>query len=157
MTYAGLRIGEALALKWGCIDWNGKILTVQESSRQGHVGTPKTESSPRRVDLSPETIEVLQQHRKAIAAQSLKAGPPMPETVFVNEAGRPMDSSKVRRSHKAGLKEAKLRHIRIHDLRGTFTTLLVSAGAPIYHVSKALGHCDTATTERHYASLAPGA
>jgi len=28
---------------------------------------------------------------------------------------------------------------------------------PIYYVSKSLGHSDTATTEKHYASLAPGA
>jgi integrase len=170
MLYAGLRVGEAVALKWGCIDWNGKFLSVQESSWQGIVGTPKTASSIRRVDLSPETIEVLQQHRKAVAAQSLKAGRPMPEEVFVNEpaktrkgkeaearGGNPMDPSKIRRAHDLALKEAGLRHIRIHDLRDTFTSLLVSAGAPIYHVSKALGHSDTATTERHYANLAPGA
>ena len=157
MLHAGLRIGEAIALKWGAIDWNGKFLNVQESSWQGIVGTPKTKSSLRRVDLSPETIAVLEQHRKALAAQSLKAGRSMPETVFVNEAGRPMDSSKVRRAHEAGLKAAGLRHIRIHDLRGTYTSLAVSAGVPIYYVSKSLGHSDTATTEKHYASLAPGA
>jgi len=83
MTYAGLRIGEAIALKWGNIDWNGKFLTVQESSWQGILGTPKTKSSIRPVDLSPETIEVLLQHRKAVAAQSLKAGRSMP---FVRNA-----------------------------------------------------------------------
>jgi integrase len=137
MLHAGLRVGEAIALKWGCIDWNGKFLTVQESSWQGILGTPKTKSSVRRVDLSPETITVLEQHRKTVAAQSLKAGRSMPEEVFVNEAG--------------------LRHIRIHDLRGTYTSLAVSAGVPIYFVSKSLGHSDTAITERHYASLAPGA
>ena len=70
MTYAGLRLGEAIALRWENIDWNGKFLTVQESSWQGIVGTPKTKSSIRRVDLSPETIAVLEQHRKAVAAQS---------------------------------------------------------------------------------------
>ena len=157
MLHAGLRVGEAIALKWGNIDWSGKFLTVQESSWQGILGTPKTKSSIRRVDLSPETIAVLEQHRKAVAAQSLKAGRPMPETVFVNDAVRPMDSSKIRRAHEAGLKAAGLRHIRIHDLRGTYTSLAVSAGVPIYYVSKSLGHSDTAITERHYASLAPGA
>ena len=157
MTYAGLRIGEAIALKWGNIDWNGKFLTVQESSWQGILGTPKTESSIRRVDLSPEMVEVLQQNRKALAEQSLKAGRPMPEPVFPNRAGGPMDSRKVSDAHEAGLKAAGLRHIRIHDLRGTYTSLAVSAGVPIYYVSKSLGHSDTATTEKHYASLAPGA
>ena len=81
----------------------------------------------------------------------------MPETVFANSAGGPMDSSNVRGAHEAGLKAAGLRHIRIHDLRGTYTSLAVSAGVPIYYVSKSLGHSDTATTEKHYASLAPGA
>ena len=157
MTYAGLRLGEAIALRWENIDWNGKFLTVQESSWKGILGTPKTESSIRRVDLSPEAIEVLQHNRKVLAAQALKAGRPMPETVFANSAGGPMDSSNVRGAHEAGLKAAGLRHIRIHDLRGTYTSLAVSAGVPIYFVSKSLGHSDTATTEKHYASLAPGA
>ena len=58
---------------------------------------------------------------------------------------------------RRNVKEAGLRHIRIHDLRGTYTSLAVSAGVPIYYVSKSLGHSDTATTERNYASLAPGA
>ena len=170
MLYAVLRVGEAIALKWGSIDWNGKFLSVQESSWQGIIGTPKTKSSIRRVDLSPETIAVLEQHRKAVAAQSLKAGRSMPEEVFVNEpaknrkgkeadarGGKPMDPSKIRSAHELALKEAGLRHIRIHDLRGTYTSLAVSAGVPIYYVSKSLGHSDTATTERHYAYLAPGA
>jgi hypothetical protein len=45
----------------------------------------------------------------------------------------------------------------VHDLRGTFAALLVSAGVPIYHVARMLGHGDPATTARHYADLAPGA
>jgi integrase len=170
LTFTGLRIGEAIALEWGDIDWNGKFLTVHKSDWQGHVTSPKTSSSVRRVDLSPETLEVLQQHRKAVAAQSLKAGRSMPETVFVNECeksrkgkevktwgGKPMDVSKIRKAHELGLKAAGLRHIRIHDLRGTYASLLVSAGVPIYHVSKALGHADVTTTSKHYADLAPGA
>jgi integrase len=94
----------------------------------------------------------------------------MPEEEFVNEpaktrkgkgaeerGGKPMDPSKIRRAHEMGLKAAGLRHIRIHDLRGTYTSLAVSGGVPIYYVSKSLGHSDTATTEKHCASLAPGA
>ena len=36
-------------------------------------------------------------------------------------------------------------------------SLAVSAGVQIYYVSKSLGHSGTVITERHYASLAPGA
>ena len=157
MTFTGLRLGEALGLEWGDIDWNGAFLTVQRARWRDHTTSPKTAGSVRRVNLSAETIKVLEQHRKAIAAQSLEAGRSMPEKVFVNEAGSPADESKVRKAHDRALKEAGLRRIRVHDLRGTFAALLVSAGVPLYTVSKLLGHSDPATTARHYADLAPGA
>jgi hypothetical protein len=68
------------------------------------VTSPKTLGSIRRVNLSPETMEVLRTHRAVIAEYSLKAGRPMPETVFVNEAGKPMDASKVSKAHEIGLR-----------------------------------------------------
>jgi integrase len=121
------------------------------------VTSPKTASSIRQVQLSPEMIEVLKEHRRAIAAESLEAGRSMPETVFVNEVGKPLDETKVSKAHHSALKVAGLRRIRIHDLRGTFASLLVSAGVPLFHVAKALGHSSQETTMRHYAHLAPGA
>jgi len=157
MIFTGPRIGEAIGLEWGDIDWRGKFLTFQRSSWRGHVTSPKTASSIRQVQLSPEMIEVLKEHRRAIAEESLKAGRPMPETVFVNEIGSPLDEAKVSKAHHSGLKVARLRSIRIHDLRGTFASLLVSAGVPLFHVAKALGHSSQETTMRHYAHLAPGA
>jgi len=157
MVFTGLRVGEALGLEWGDVDARGGFLNIQRSRWREDVTSPKTLGSIRRVNLSPETLEVLRAHRAAIAASSLAAGRSMPETVFVNEAGNPMDASKVSKAHELGLKEAGFRHIRIHDLRGTFASLLVSAGVPIYHVSKALGHSSIETTMRHYANLAPGA
>jgi Site-specific recombinase XerD len=157
MIFTGPRIGEAIGLEWGDIDWRGKFLTFQRSSWQGHVTSPKTASSIRQVQLSPEMIEALKEHRRAIAAESLEAGRSMPERVFVNEVGNPLDEAKVSKTHHAALKVAGLRRIRIHDLRGTFASLLVSAGVPLFHVAKALGHSSQETTMRHYAHLAPGA
>jgi hypothetical protein len=45
----------------------------------------------------------------------------------------------------------------VHDLRGTYASLGVSAGAPVYHVTESIGHSETYTTEKLYANLAPGA
>ena len=81
----------------------------------------------------------------------------MPERVFVNEVGNPLDEAKVSKAHHSALKVAGLRSIRIHDLRGTFASLLVSAGVLLYHVAKAPEDFSQETTMRHYAHLAPGA
>jgi len=56
-----------------------------------------------------------------------------------------------------GSKAAGIRHIQVHDLRWAYASLGVSAGAPVSHVSKSLGHSETATTDRLYANLTPGA
>ena len=44
---------------------------------------------------------------------------------------------------------------RIHDLRHTFASLLLQAGAPITYVSKQLGHADASVTLRVYAHYLP--
>jgi len=46
-------------------------------------------------------------------------------------------------------------HIHPHDMRRTWASLAVQAGAPIYEVASVLGD-DVATVERHYGFLAPG-
>jgi integrase len=68
-----------------------------------------------------------------------------------------LDEAQVSKAHHSALKAVGLRRIQILDLRGTFASLLVSAGVPLFHVANALGHSSPETTMRHYAHLAPGA
>lgn len=39
--------------------------------------------------------------------------------------------------------------VRLHDLRHSFATFAVEAGASLYHIGRALGHAKTSTTERY--------
>jgi site-specific recombinase XerD len=48
--------------------------------------------------------------------------------------------------------EARLPNVRIHDLRHTFASLLVSGGASLEMIGKLLGHTQMRTTQR-YAHL----
>jgi integrase len=50
-------------------------------------------------------------------------------------------------------KEAGLPHVRMHDLRHTFASLLVNGGASLFMVQNALGHSNPKITMR-YAHLA---
>ncbi len=51
------------------------------------------------------------------------------------------------------LKRAKLENVRVHDLRQTYASHLVSSGHSLENVGRLLGHTQAATTQR-YAHLA---
>ncbi len=48
------------------------------------------------------------------------------------------------------VKRSRLPHVRFHDLRHSFGTLLMAAGADLQTVSRALGHESAAITSRIY-------
>ncbi len=58
----------------------------------------------------------------------------------------------IRRFWKGIQKEAAIPDVRIHDLRHTFASLLVSGGASLEMIGKLLGHSQMQTTQR-YAHL----
>lgn len=58
----------------------------------------------------------------------------------------------VKASFRQALKRAGIEGFRFHDLRRTFATSLKNANVNIYEVSRLLGHCNTAVTERYLTS-----
>jgi integrase len=75
----------------------------------------------------------------------------------MNAAGRPFNARNVesrgfdRAARSAVLDEGAERKATFHDLRRTFGSMLIAAGADVVHVSKQLGHADPAITLRVYA------
>jgi integrase len=55
------------------------------------------------------------------------------------------------------LAKAGIRKIRLHDLRHTFGSLLIQAGASIVYVKEQMGHGSIQVTVDTYAHLIPGA
>lgn len=54
----------------------------------------------------------------------------------------------------AHLKKAGLRHIRLHDLRHTFATIILNSGEQLAAITEVLGHSGIAITKDIYASRA---
>src|SRR5262245_66546810 len=67
--------------------------------------------------------------------------------------GTALDASNVRKAVNQILDKAELH--RPHQMRHTFASLLLQAGAPITYVSRQLGHKDSAITLRVYAHWLP--
>jgi integrase len=125
LARTGMRIGEALSLQWGDIDFNGRFIEVRRSVVRGNVSTPKSGKS-RRVDMSPQLAESLKVHLTQSKRRGLALGIGEPELVFMNETGSVIDVNNWRRRvFNEALTKAKLRRIRIHDLRHTYATLRI--------------------------------
>ncbi|WP_223428780.1 tyrosine-type recombinase/integrase [Tateyamaria pelophila] len=96
-----------------------------------------------RVPISDETAAIVRQRQL-----SVPGGTPW---LFPGDTpGQPVQE--VRRFWVQIQKQCALQDVRIHDLRHTFASLLVSGGASLEMIGKLLGHSQTQTTLR-YAHL----
>jgi len=152
----GVRIGEACAFRWGDFDLETRAVEVRRNYVDGKMTTPKN-GSGRRVDVSlhlAETLKALEVERKK---ETLRRGwREVPEWVFINEAGNPVDPDNFRnRVWPKILSKTDLRHFPIHSLRHTFASRLIQNGATLLYVQHAMGHHSAAFTLQAYGHFQP--
>ena len=161
LSCAGLRLGEALGLRWQDIDLEGSRLSVRRAlQRRRGVGLifvdPKTTRSRRAVELGGSAVEALREHE--LRQSSLRLFTPGwrdSGLVFTNLHGRPMDPGQANSELTRSLKAAGLPRIRVHDLRHTTATVLLQAGIHPKVVQELLGHKTVATTLDTYSHVLP--
>lgn len=159
----GMREGELLGLCWSDVNLDSGELSVRHTLRRmPGVGLqllePKTDHSRRRVRLSATAVLALRKHRAGQAAERLRRGPAWEDQglVFPAESGRPMDAGNLTRwSFWPLLTKAGLPRIRVHDLRHTAATLLLSKGVNPKVVSELLGHSKVGITLDVYSHVVP--
>jgi integrase len=145
LVFAGLRLGEALSLRWQDVDLAGGWLRVKEE------GDAKTEAGTRRVKIRPVLRDILLE-RKATAH-----GRPG-SLVFPTENGKPHSQSNVRRrivakaADRASEKlDTPLPKLTPQSLRRTFMSVLYALGEPPTVVMQEVGHTDPKLSLRVYA------
>jgi integrase len=136
LILTGSRKGEVLGATWDQFDLAKGIWT-----KPSHLTKQKKKEH---LPLSEKAIEILQIVKKRTPKGSIYVFPGRIE-------GEPLKELKT--FWKTALKEAKLENIRIHDLRHTHASHLVSSGLSLSIVGKLLGHTQASTTQR-YAHLA---
>jgi integrase len=157
---AGLRLGEATALRWEDCSFGSdpndvhRSLRVRASRSRGiHLGKKKSGRE--------RTVALSRRLRSALLAYQLEQGRPE-----VGGIASP-DHGNYRRRHfrkvctSAGIGPAvkadgttRLRTPK--DLRDTIASQLLTAGIQLGYVSRQLGHSDVSVTARHYARWAGG-
>lgn len=153
LAKTGLRPSEAYALQSSDLDLKARQLRVERSWVLGAVKPTKTHEA-RRVELPGALAALLGAQAQRSVRVAIKRKRP-PAWLFPNEAGEPLDKSKVGKAFRRALKAAKLPHRRLYDLRHTYTSLRIAAGAPPTYVAAQLGHASAVTTMQYYARWAP--
>jgi integrase len=157
----GLRLGEALGLRWSSINFNERMLSVDGSLVKSETGeyvvaATKTHRSNRPITLSQTTIEALNRRRAKQNRDRLAMGSNWfdSDLVFTDTTGRPLSKSNFTRTHHYGLvKKANIRRITFHGLRSAFATIGVQAGVPAKVMQEMLGHSTFVTTMDIYSHV----
>jgi integrase len=157
----GMRLGEILALEWGHVDLDRKVLRVASTlSAVGGAVTfaaPKTARARRSVDLPGFVVAFLRRQRKEQTERKLALRDVWSDhdVVLDDGIGRPLSPWTVSADFRRVVHELGLPRTRFHDLRHAHATELLSAGVHVKAVSERLGHSSTSFTMDTYSSVIP--
>ncbi|MBV5341774.1 MAG: site-specific integrase [Deltaproteobacteria bacterium] len=145
LARTGMRIGEAIALKWDDIDFDKAMITVKRAKSRTIIDTPKSGKS-RNIDMSNQLSVVLK--KRYSEAKS--------EWVFPGIKSETIDATAWRRrTFDKILELAGLQKMRVHDLRHTYASLMLAQGQPLIYVQRQLGHHSIQITADIYSHLIP--
>jgi integrase len=148
LVCTGLRVGEALALRWGDVDLDRRVLRVTRNVYDGHFDEPKSQRSRRSVPLGAMSIEVLSALKPAETNRDA--------LVFSTDKGTPFDRHNlVNRQLKPTCKRLGLTGMGWHWLRHAHATLLDAVGTPLGTVQALLGHSSSEITREVYLHSIP--
>ena len=153
----GLRRGELFGLRWNDIDFERARLTVRRSIEViGGVcreKPPKTARSSRTLALAPFVVDILRrQHREQAERRlALGLGRDIGGYVFDRADCEPWNPELFGWRFADLVKRKNLSKIRLHDLRHSYATFMLLAGADLKSISTSLGHSTIAITANTYA------
>jgi integrase len=158
----GLRRGECLALKWGDVDLDAGRMTIRRTLElvKGQVKEkpPKTARSARSLALPPFVVAALREQQVLQGKARLRLGMGnAAETDYVfdrsDRRGAPWNPDTFGSRFYSLVRRKKLPVVRLHDLRHSFASLSLVAGADLKLISAALGHSTIAITANVYAHV----
>lgn len=132
LLLTGARRGEVLGATWDMFDLGQGIWTKPSA----HTKQRKLH----RVPLGTDAVQLLQSLRSQACG----------DYVFPGSHGAPL--RELKRTWSTVCQKAGLADCRIHDLRHSFASILVSSGASLPIIGRMLGHTQASTTDR-YAHL----
>lgn len=103
--------------------------------------------------MSDELRDVLLFHRSNQREADVRNG--IRSSLVFHSSGKLLSQNTIRKIWERALTKAGIGHRRLHDIRHTFASLLLSRGAPLPYVSAMLGHSSQQITLTRYSHYMP--
>jgi integrase len=146
--FTGMRTSEIDGLKWECINFDRREISIREALVNGEMGPTKTLGSQRDIAMSQLVYDALQDQKALTFGKS--------DFVFCNSQGNPMEYRNVnRRVWKPTLALLGLKHRRAYQTRHTAATLWLAAGENPEWIARQMGHSSTEMLFRVYSRYVP--
>jgi integrase len=146
----GLRISEALALRWNDVDWLGSRLSIRRGIVEQIVDDVKTEGSAKTFVIAEELLERLKSWKQASQFSEAE------DWIFASpvKLGRlPYSYTGVWRELVRAAGVAGIGHLGTHAFRHTCRSWLDAVGTPVAVQQKMMRHADIRTTFNIYGDV----
>ncbi|MEX2556340.1 MAG: tyrosine-type recombinase/integrase [Actinomycetota bacterium] len=164
----GLRVGEALALRWDDLNLDEGTVTITRTvsrlrdapdasgKRRSRIieTRPKTTAAAATIALPAVLVAALRKHQARQKRDRMKA--PVwvrPDLVVTTHLGTQLEPKSAHRAWVALCDRAGVRRTRVHDLRHASATFMLGAGVDLKVVQATLRHTKLATTADIYAHV----
>jgi len=162
MLYTGMRLSEAIGLKWSSFDEKSNTLTISGSvvlakNRNRKDNQPlyslleqksaKTRKSERKIYLSSKALEAI----KELYKHNYRGN--QGDFVISTKTHNPVRPRNMQKIFDNILRRAGISHKGLHSLRHTFASMLIRKKVDIKIVSELLGHADVSFTYNTYVHI----
>ncbi len=147
----GLRLGESIALDFEDVNLNQRRIHIAKifEETSGEVFRRTKGHKERWLGMNDSIFETLMRYRAK--TKFAKSSDP----IICDENGQRIRERKVRHTHDKVCERAKVKPIRLHDLRHTYASHYVMNGGSLIELQSLLGHSNPSMTLK-YTHLAPG-
>lgn len=152
MLETGMRVGEALAISWGDVNWARRSLRINKTfvrlgnrKRQYVQDEAKSFTSNRTIALSQKALALL----KRLQAEEIGTS----GFIFHDKDGKPLSYEAMRYQIRKACEKAGVPYYGQHVFRHTFATNCYHRGCDVKLLSKFLGHADVTITYNIYIHL----
>lgn len=150
---SGVRMSEAIGLRWGNVDLDARVLTISESLSKDRTGNGYVRVRKQTKTGSIRQLQMTDSLKQLLIGARTADKMPEDELVFNTVQGCIIDAGNFRELWQQVLKDIGVSYRRPHVIRHTTLSMAIAQGVPLTGVAYLAGHKNTRMVIQTYGHL----